>query len=118
MPYKDPKKSRANAARQYKDPNNDYGPRKCLKDAIKRATSFGCWIDTSPEDVKKQMDIYRTVHRMNRQPGMKGKWSVDHVMELRNGGPHSSTNMQIITHSANASKSMKQRYAEGKGPKS
>lgn len=95
--------------RCYSDPNNDTKPNILLASAIKRAKAYGCWIDDSPEDTQKQLEIYRECHKMNSQPGQKGKWSVDHIMELQFKGPHCSSNLQIMPSSENIKKSMRER---------
>lgn len=95
---------------QNHDPNNDAVPRVCQLLAIKRAIKFGCWIDDSAVDMEKQLDMYRQAHRMNCASGNKKIWSVDHIIELRDKGPHSSSNMQILTLSANSKKYLAKRY--------
>lgn len=104
--------SKKHMRKQYNDPNSDVKPLIMLRSAIQRTQKMGGWIDDSPEDFEKQLEFYREVHRRNLRDG-KGTWSVDHIWEICNKGPHCSSNLRIITMTENVRKSIAERKRKG-----
>lgn len=68
------------------------------------AKKYGCIIATDPKEIKAMKEFYLAVALLNQRDGGR-KWSVDHIVELAMGGPHTLANLQCITVSENIKKS-------------
>jgi hypothetical protein len=92
------------------DPYCATKPLICYRNAVKRATEYGNFVSTDLEDIRDQMHTYQTSHQWNIRDG-KGTWSVDHIIELKDGGSQTASNLQIIHCSENSKKSHRARIA-------
>lgn len=92
------------------DPYCSTKPNICYRNAVKRATGYGNFVSVDLADIRDQMHTYQTCHQWNLRDG-KGTWAVDHVIELKDGGSQTASNLQIIRCSENSKKSHRARIA-------
>lgn len=103
-------KSRLTMYKRYQDPFCSTKPLISYKNAVKRATEYGNFVSADSADINDQMHTYQTCHQWNLRDG-KGTWAVDHIVELKDGGAQTASNLQIIHCSENAKKSHRARKA-------
>ena len=81
--------------------------------AKKKALKHGCIIATDPKEIKAMKEFYSAVCLLNQKDG-KCKWSVDHIVELSMGGPHTLSNLQCLSKSDNSKKSHRLNPRKGR----
>jgi 5-methylcytosine-specific restriction endonuclease McrA len=103
-------RNQKNMAKHYNDPDSKMKPRISHHEAVKRTKKYGGFVTEDPVEIEAIIDLYHEVHRRNLAEG-KQKWSVDHIIELSLGGPHTLANLQIMEMKDNLAKSHKTRKA-------
>jgi 5-methylcytosine-specific restriction endonuclease McrA len=97
----------------FNDPYSLVAANATLRDASKRAVANGCVNETDPVKISDMRRFHIEVHQRNCRDG-RNTWSVDHIVELWQGGSNTIDNLQIITKVENNAKhnALRVRYPD------
>lgn len=97
----------------YNDPYSLVAANATLRQACRRAVANGCINETDPVKISDMRRFHIEVHQRNCRDG-RNTWSVDHIVELWQGGSNTVDNLQIITKFENCAKhrALRLRYPD------
>lgn len=64
----------------------------------------GGFVEINPDNIKQMKELYKTTYELNEMVG-SSYYSVDHIVEIADGGDHTFDNLQIIPFHMNLKKS-------------
>lgn len=64
----------------------------------------GGFVEINPDNIKRMKELYKTAYELNEMVG-SSYYSVDHIVEIADGGDHTFENLQIIPLHINLKKS-------------